>query len=282
MKRLHRETFGAQLRQLHLDRLLLSETRLRPHTELPLHEHSDAYFCLVVGGGFAETMRSRAAECSPGSLMVHPAGDAHANRISAVGAHCLNIHPDPSWLAESPLRRMAGDLRHIALPARLPSLLRLRRELLASDQAAPLALESAVLELLADAWRQPPRTDAPPWLDRVIQCIEDQPTQAASLAALAAEADVHPAHLARVFRRIKGLSIGDYVRARRIETARLALHGGERSIAEIASAAGFTDQSHFSRLFKQLVGETPRRYRQAMQSASYCANPVQDRPARRQ
>ena len=282
MKRLYRETFGAQLRQFQLGGLLLSETRLGPHTELPLHEHGDAYFCLVVNGGFAETMRGRTAECSPGSLVAHPAGDAHANRISAAGAHCLNIHPDPAWLGQSPLRRMATDLRHIALPARLPSLLRLRRELLASDAAAPLALESAILELLADAWRRPQGEQAPPWLDRVVECLEDQAPRAASLAALAAEAGVHPAHLARVFRRIKGQSIGDYVRARRIEAARLALHDGGHSIAEIAAAAGFSDQSHFSRLFKQLVGDTPRRYRQAVQSASYCANPVQDRPSRRQ
>jgi AraC family transcriptional regulator len=54
----------------------------------------------------------------------------------------------------------------------------------------------------------------------------------------------------------------------RIEFARRELAASSASLSEIAVSAGFCDQSHFSRLFKQYIGVTPAEYRLALQSAS--------------
>ncbi|HEX7111160.1 MAG TPA: helix-turn-helix transcriptional regulator, partial [Mizugakiibacter sp.] len=81
-------------------------------------------------------------------------------------------------------------------------------------------------------------------------------------------AGVHPAHLARRFRRALGLSVGEYQRRLRIEATREALAHSPQPIAAIAAAAGFADQSHYARVFQRLTGEAPRDYRRRMQSAS--------------
>jgi AraC family transcriptional regulator len=60
--------------------------------------------------------------------------------------------------------------------------------------------------------------------------------------------------------------VGEYVRNLRIERATLQLAQTELSLAEIALAAGFSDQSHFSNLFRQRTGFSPSRFREASRS----------------
>jgi AraC family transcriptional regulator len=51
----------------------------------------------------------------------------------------------------------------------------------------------------------------------------------------------------------------------RIEFARRQLAVSGAALGDIAVAAGFCDQSHFSRLFKRYTGQTPAEYRLALQ-----------------
>jgi AraC family transcriptional regulator len=82
-----------------------------------------------------------------------------------------------------------------------------------------------------------------------------------ALETLAEIADVHPVHLARVFRQKYNCTIGEYVRRLRVEFARQRISNSNDSFAEIALTAGFTDHSHFARIFKNHLGVTPKEYR---------------------
>jgi AraC family transcriptional regulator len=79
---------------------------------------------------------------------------------------------------------------------------------------------------------------------------------------------VHPAHLARTFRRCYGCTVGDYVRSLRLERARQELRVSDRPLAEIALALGYADQSHFATSFKQQTGMTPGTFRNAFGAPS--------------
>jgi AraC family transcriptional regulator len=75
---------------------------------------------------------------------------------------------------------------------------------------------------------------------------------------------VHPVHLARVFRLKYGTPVGTYVRGLRLSWAAARLTDTEETIAQIASEAGFFDQSHFTRTFRRHFGLTPQAYRRAV------------------
>jgi AraC family transcriptional regulator len=142
--------------------------------------------------------------------------------------------------------------------------MRLYREFLRDDTAAPLAIEGLALEILAEGWRRAiwvPGSGPPPWLARVHEVVHHNFAEPFTLAELAAQARVHPVHMAAAFRRHYGCTIGEFVRRRRIEVACRALTTCAASIAEIALTVGFADQSHFSRTFKRLTGLTPAAYR---------------------
>jgi transcriptional regulator GlxA family with amidase domain len=84
-----------------------------------------------------------------------------------------------------------------------------------------------------------------------------------SLADIAKAADMRPFHLTRVFKKSMGMAPHHYLVEVRVHSARALLStGGDRpSLAEVATAVGFSDQSHLTRQFKRILGTTPKKVR---------------------
>jgi AraC family transcriptional regulator len=98
-------------------------------------------------------------------------------------------------------------------------------------------------------------------MGRVEELLREGFRERLTLDRLAAEAGVHPAHVARVFRRVRGRSIADYRRELRVQAACSSLADPETTLADVAAATGFADQSHFTRVFKKVTGMTPAAFR---------------------
>jgi AraC-like DNA-binding protein len=86
------------------------------------------------------------------------------------------------------------------------------------------------------------------------------------MTAVAEAAGVSRFHLSRLFRGAMGLSPYAYFEQLRLARARLLLHTGG-GVSHAAHAAGFSDQSHFTRHFVEQVGTTPGRYSRAVRAA---------------
>lgn len=120
---------------------------------------------------------------------------------------------------------------------------------------------------------------APDWLKNAKSILSEQFAEQCTLRDIAATVGVHPVHLAREFRKYFGASVGEYVRKVRIEYACQQLISSDDPPAKIASAAGFSDQSHFSRTFKRLRGTTPGRYRASVKPRNSSRTVLQYRHA---
>lgn len=94
-------------------------------------------------------------------------------------------------------------------------------------------------------------------LRRVRAYIDDHIGERISLDELAREAGVSRFHFARQFRLSTGESPMGYVRRIRVERSKSILQARGSSIAEVAARMGFSDQSHFTRIFGRLVGVSP-------------------------
>jgi AraC family transcriptional regulator len=177
--------------------------------------------------------------------------EADAEAAEALGAHGLEF----------------DEIRYFSDTAIGALAVRIARELEAPDGASPLTVEGLVLELFALlARRVSGDADAdrsPRWLERARECVHDRFASGFSVADVAAEVRVHPAHLAREFRRHFGVPIGAYARRLRLDSAAARLATTDDPLAEIAYASGFANQSHFTRAFKHHTGLTPARYRES-------------------
>lgn len=98
-------------------------------------------------------------------------------------------------------------------------------------------------------------------LRRALAYIDEHLDQDVTVAAIAREIGVSPAHFARAFRRATGESPHRHVLRRRADRARRLLGGEERSLADIALDAGFANQAHLTSVFAQHFGVTPGAYR---------------------
>ena len=99
----------------------------------------------------------------------------------------------------------------------------------------------------------------------VLRCMEyiDKHLQSPLTVRDLAEAlEVSQSYLSTRFKRETGQAVSNYVRRRRVETAKILLQYTEFSCLEIAEYLSFSSDSHFSRVFREAVGVTPREYRQ--------------------
>ena len=108
----------------------------------------------------------------------------------------------------------------------------------------------------------------PVWVRELKETIQDQidTNLSLSLKEVSKSLQIHPAYLSREFSKyFNDVSFGEYIRKLRIEKAIHLFHNSAYSLSEIAYLTGFSDQSHFTRIFKQHTGKSPSAYKKNMQ-----------------
>lgn len=266
-KNLKGGSFGEQRSLDLVGGFVVSETVHRKGQMLARHAHERTSINFVLEGSYAETFRGTSHSYQPDTMVIKPAGEAHANHFREVGARCLLIELTPARTAS--LQACFDSARAPSsrvTPALKPVALRIIRELRAPDVFSRLAVEAHILELLVETARAYERTDAgsaPRWLREVVTRLRDD-NALPQLSDLAVEAGVHPAHLTRAFRKHFHTTPGDYARRARLARAIALLTSTNRPIGEIALQAGFFDQSHFTRCVRQATGMSPGELRNAL------------------
>jgi AraC family transcriptional regulator len=128
---------------------------------------------------------------------------------------------------------------------------------------APTPLQSATKESQQEvagalsAWRA----------QRVAAHIESHLSATIRVRDLAHLVGLSNSYFCHAFKRRYGLTVHVYVTCRRIETAQRLMLTTTESLSEIALSCGMSDQAHFTRAFRRIVGETPNRWRQSRRTA---------------
>jgi AraC family transcriptional regulator len=258
-------THGEILRWRRVGGLVLAEVKYAPGQRVPRHVHAHARFVLVLKGGMTEIRGDDSDTHVSSTLLFRPAHEPHSYIVSPAGAVCLVVDVDEGWVARA--RQHARLLTHSAAFRGgfvLHLAHRLYGEFLMRDEVSRLVIESLALGVLAEASRTAARRaerPAPAWLARARALIERNFAEPLRLRSVAGRVGVHPVHLARTFRRVYQTTFAGYLRQVRLEFARQELAVSTSSLGDIAAAAGFCDQSHFSRSFKRYTGLTPAEYR---------------------
>ena len=259
------------VKEWHVAGVRLSESVSPPHLKTPKHSHQHACFCLVVSGASLQTYGLKSRERKPGTMLFYPPDESHLESFGKSGSQIFSMEIGPEWMQKlgeySTLQNESrvfegGLLRWLAN--------RLYREFHNSDFVTTLAIEGLALEILAEASRRKPEvlTHKPPrWLVQAKDLIHSEFSEDLSLGDIAVRVGVHPVYLASAFRKSYGFTVGEYVRKLRIEFAINELIFSDTPLAQIAVVAGFANQSHFSKVFKQRTGMTPGEYRSSSRSS---------------
>lgn len=113
-----------------------------------------------------------------------------------------------------------------------------------------------------------PETLGPGYRDQrirtAIACMDASPALPVTNHTIARAVGMHPTAFIRLFKQCTGYSPRAFLQIRRIDRACRLLHFSRHSIDEIASATGFYDRFHFSRVFKKIRGTTPAVFRRQL------------------
>lgn len=256
--------YGEVLRKRQASGLILSELNHAGPRKLPSHAHQLAYFCLLLKGNYWEQFGRKRVNYKPFTVMFHPSGTAHVDEIGPDGGRFFGVEVKAEWMDR--LRECLGavDLDSSLHEGELAWLaMRLYREHRQADACSMLVIEGLVLEMLALVGRMKDVKEphCPPWLARAVELLNEEFRGNLKVQEIANEIGVHPFHLSRVFRNVHRQTIGEYVQKLRVDYACKELARPENDLASVALASGFADQSHFTRVFKNVTGMTPGAFR---------------------
>jgi AraC family transcriptional regulator len=227
-----------------------------------MHAHAHAFFSMLIAGHYREWFGQEHWDARPLSMVLRPGQAEHRDEIGPDGALflCVDIAPCYwSTLADSgiQLQRRAFDNRPMSSVA-----LRLLRELCDKRPGWQAVAESLVNELVTEYVADSRRLERnnPPWLRRAIDRLHDDAADQ-SLGSIAADLDLHPVHVSRVFKRHFGMSVSQYLRELRLQRTARGLLESRDSLAVIAQDNGFADQSHMTREFSRATSWSPAKLR---------------------
>lgn len=256
---------GRAVKSLTVTDFILTESAYEAKSLLPKHAHENSYFCFVLKGIYTERYGRKELVCKPLTVTFRNAGEMHEDHFHNSDGRVFVIELPLRWIErlkeESLVLQSAAQFHNNTLPKLFA---KLNREFHLTDRASALAIEGIIYEMMADASRQSAKfseRNIPRWLKQARELISENFVDNLTLDQIAAQVGVHPVYFASVFKQKYGCTVGEFIRRLRIEYACGEIGRGEFSLADIASEAGFVDQSHFSRNFKLLTGLTPAAYR---------------------
>ncbi len=102
------------------------------------------------------------------------------------------------------------------------------------------------------------------YVRHAIDYIYDHLHEPLTMEQLAKNENLNPSYFSKLFSNEMGIPVKAYILSVKIDTAKNMLEKSEYSITDIALSLGFSSQSAFTAAFKKLTGETPARYRKAL------------------
>jgi AraC family transcriptional activator of pobA len=248
----------------------------RQHIEL--HRRSFYKLSLIGEGGGYFTLNDEVIAVAPQSILLVPPGTALSWRLHEgpqTGLYCF-FSPDfynagllPGYQLGAVLAGGAPYVYHAATPAEYTSLAHNSEQLLA-QQAHLEKARHALRLLLADVreWEQPrdaPATMLTPVVQQFLRLIEARLAAATrpvlALDSYAATLCLTPKQLSALCRQATGQSAANLLKEKVATEARVLLTGTQLPISDVAYRLTFYDVAHFSRWFRQAVGQAPSAYR---------------------
>ena len=243
--------------------------------EVCYSRHSHAHFSIgaITAGRSTYVHEQSSFEVAAGTVVLMNPGDVHAcNPIGDQPWSYLMLYVETPWLtdlqhqlgfsAELEFRRFADT--HLN-DARLFRDLNGLYSVLVDDQQDVLRKQSAAVEFFSELQLrlnpiEPPLREPNCKLERAADFIRQHCTVLLSLDDICAAAELSPSYLIRAFKQHFGMTPHAFLVNQRIQFARERLRRGQL-IADVALEAGFADQAHFQRAFKQHLAATPGQYR---------------------
>jgi AraC family transcriptional regulator len=242
----------------------LSCSPYSPGTRQPAHAHDELQITVVLRGSLEERVGAMVERATALSVVVKDPGVVHDDRFGTAGALTARLTLRGTALAdlvEHPSRALAWRWMHGG-PHAKPFLRIVRRGV--EDHRQFARDHDDILDIVAALSSRldvPTPRGKPRWLADAVAGIRDGWRAGLTVRDVAGAAGVHPVYFARCVRRWYGVGAADLLRQARLQYAARQIADAHATIATVAHASGFADESHLNREFSRVAGIPPARFR---------------------
>ncbi|WP_457443411.1 AraC family ligand binding domain-containing protein [Roseateles sp. P5_E4] len=225
------------------------------------HTHDEFGIGLIERGAQKSASGRGVVEAGAGDLITVNPGEVHDGTPFDASGRCWRmLYVDPARLLDAAADIAPGSSFEFKAPVIRDALMTARFRALFNAVTTDDALHSdAELLTLTARLLKPSSVERPAVSAGVTAArerIDDDPAAELTLSGLATDAAMSRYQFLRAFTRLTGLPPHAYLLQRRVQRARRLVRQG-LSLAEVAAASGFADQSHMTRCFVRNFGLTP-------------------------
>lgn len=240
--------------------LILSETQYQSQVFQVWHSHENAHISFAISGGNREQRTNADIDVRPGKLLFYHGDERHRNRNTALPSKNINLEITQSFMDSHQLKEhFFHNLvqKNIDLPF---ILLKMLHEAKADKDSSASSIHMLMQQLIHVRPDRAPRDYESKWVNIVREYLDLNWHLQPDLMVLANVASVHPVTISKYFPHYFGDTLGAYLPKLKIKHALSLIKTGKISLTEVAYTCGFSDQSHFSRTFRELTLMRPKSF----------------------
>lgn len=243
------------------DNLLIGITTYDSPVETGIwHFHEIPMISFVLYGSNVEYRKGNSIRRVSGSTNYYHAFELHKNVYNQFPSKHISLELNRNYLTK--LEYSEADVK-LAVEKSEDSIftfIKLMNEAQTNDVQSKSTVEMLFMSFMENALSSYDKVQFPPWMNLVSELLNDRWNENISLKELSSEVRVHPTTISKYFRKFFGCTLGEYTRKLKVEHSIDFLHSSNHSLTEIAYICGFSDQSHFTRVFKSMTGYLPKKY----------------------
>lgn len=244
----------------HASGISVIETEYREKVFEGWHSHENAHITLFLEGGTLEKRKNSNHAVSSGSILFYHSDEQHLNYDTLFPSNNINIEIEPKLIneldfTEALLEKAVADNSKTKF-----LILKIYKECLLQDSFSNDAIMMLFAQLATNLNHNEQFLSCPPWVKQLHELLNDCWDENPNLQQLASVLHVNPITISKVFPRYFGCTLGEYMRRLKVNRSLTLIKQHSLSLTDIGFECGFTDQSHFTRIFKEQTGFLPKQF----------------------
>lgn len=254
---------GCREKSLKINGLIFTDTYYKTKDNFEPHCHENYYLAYVINGHYLEKDKKKSTRCLPGSVVAHKVNEVHSNTSFSENCRILNIEFEQNWFNKNGISCETAEQRFECNSVTLRyAFQKIADELSCGDVFSGIGAESALMKSVGEIFMTGSiNADVPGWVKTIKEIMHYENAADINLGYISRAVNRHPMHISREFPKYFRCSMSEYARYAKVERALSSLAVKEIPLSEISYICGFTDQSHFIKVFKKITGITPKVYR---------------------
>lgn len=224
------------------------------------HSHEKPMISFVLYGNNTEYSKGTTIERGAGSVNYYRPYEQHKNIYNHFPSKHISLELDHDFLTKYEYTEAQIEVAVKKSRDAIFTFIKLMNEAQINDIQSKNTVEMLFLAFMENALKSNDETQFPSWMKLLRDILHDRWNENISLKELAKSVHIHPTTISKYFRRYFQCTLGEYTRKLKVTHAIEILHTSQYSLTEIAYMCGFSDQSHFTRIFKSMTGYLPKAY----------------------